>query len=238
MRHLIHLVAVLLLVQATSCGEGPGIVAEVPPMIDLESISNPFQELTTVHAAPGKTLRVEALLTDEVGLKSFNLAYPDWFLDNTVDLTFYYPDSVLKSYHMTFYFQVPGDASETAEFPLNLTATNLGDLTSEVLLTVKMDGDYIAPTIFDVSPSNNEIIASSDFNIAFSVSENVLLDYVIFDFPAGSVYDSVSTFRGGKAYVYEEEFSGFENGNYSFSIKAVDRYENVRIKNVNFLINQ
>jgi len=229
---IILLTALLL----CTCEGDSGITATDPPGVDLSMVENPFQEDSIIHAAPGKTFSVHARLTDEVGLKEFRFFYPDWYLDNTVDLTWYYPDETLYEYDMAFQFRVPADASYEEEFVLQYTATNLGGLSSEKQFLVRMDGDYEAPRIFDVAPANNEILPSDGFRIGFKVSENEELKYVVFRFPAASAYDSVTSFRGGKAFSYDEPFEGLAEGNYDFTIRAVDMFENAREKNVNFLI--
>jgi len=236
MKKIPGILLVCTIIWLISCDGEDGITASEPPGVDFSSVENPFQEDSIIHAAIGKSFTIEALLLDEVGLKSFKLYYPDWYLDNTIDLTEYYPDETLFEYAMSFNFKVPGDVDEEEEFVLKLTATNLGNLQTEKEITVRLDGDYVAPTITDIEPGNNATVASQGFRIKFRVQDNEELKYVVFSFPHANVYDSITSFRGGKAYNYDQPYEGLPDGKYDFYIKAVDMFENSREKNVNFSI--
>ncbi len=235
-----HVAAILLLFSMawlSSCNTSGGeITATDPPVILLSSGESPFQEDSIIHAAVGKTFTVSAELLDVVGMKSFNLYYPDWYLDNTILLTEYYPGETLHEYDMSFNFKVPNDVDPEEEFRLNLTATNLGNLSAQTEVIVRLDGDYIPPSITEVEPGNNSTVLSAGLHIKFRVQDNEELKYVVFWFPEASVYDSITSFRGGKAYSYDESYEFLDNGKYSFSITAVDMFENRREKNIDFTI--
>ena len=219
-----------------SCDQDEGVAATNAPEVDFSGVENPFQEDSIIHAAVAKTFTIEAILRDEVGLKSFRLYYPEWFLDNTILLTEYYPKETLFEYAMSYHFLVPADADPEEDYILTLTATNLGDLSTEREIIVRMDGDYTAPTITNIEPGNNTIHPPQDFHIRFRVQDDEELKYVVFKFPHAGVYDSITSFRGGKAYNYDQPYENLPNGKYDFYIRAVDRFENSREKNVNFSI--
>jgi len=229
---------ILFAVGLCSCKKEEGITATEPPHIDFSSVENPFQEDSIIHAAKGKVFSIEALLLDQVGIKNFNVYFPDWYLDNTIELTEYYPDEILFEYKLLFNFQVPGDVDEEEEFILKLTTTNLGKLSSEKNIIVRMDGDYIAPVISGVEPANNSIVSALGFGIKFRVQDNEELKYVVFKFPHENVYDSITSFRGGKAYNYDQAFENLPDGKYDYYIRAVDMFENTREKSVNFSISE
>jgi hypothetical protein len=220
----------------TSCDQGEGITASEPPSVDFSSVENPFQEDSLIHGAKGKHFTMEAVLLDAVGLKSFQLYYPEWYLDNTINLTEFYPGETLYEYHMSYNFRVPDDADEEEEFVIKLTATNLGNLYTEKEFILKLDGDYTAPTITDIEPGNNAAVSAQGFRIKFRVQDDEELKYVVFRFPYAQVYDSITSFRGGKAYNYDQPFEDLPDGKYEFHILAVDLFENSREKNINFTI--
>jgi len=236
MRKLFGILWIISTVGLYSCKEEEGITATEPPHIDFSSVENPFQEDSIIHAARGKTFTIEALLLDQVGIKSFNVYYPDWYLDNTIELTEYYPDEILYDYDLSFNFKVPGDVDEEEEFVLKLTTSNLGNLYTEKNVVIRLDGDYVAPTITDIEPGNNSTNPSEGFRIKYRVQDNEELKYVVFKFPHENIYDSITSFRGGKAYSYDQAFEGLPDGKYDFYIRAVDMFENSREKNVNFSI--
>jgi hypothetical protein len=236
MKKLFGILWIISTVGLYSCKKEEVITATEPPYIDFSSVENPFQEDSIIHAAKGKSFTIEALLLDQVGIKSFNVHYPDWYLNNTIVLTEYYPDEILYDYDLSFNFKVPGDVDEEEEFVLKLTTTNLGNLYTEKNVVIRLDGDYVAPVILDIEPGNNSTVSSQGFRIKFRVQDNEKLKYVVFKFPHENVYDSITSFRGGKAYSYDQPFEGLPNGKYDFYIRAVDMYENSREKSVNFSI--
>lgn len=236
MKKIRGILLVCSIIWLISCDGEDGITASELPRVDFSSVENPFQEDSIIHAAIGKSFTIEALLLDEVGMKSFTLYYPEWYLDNTINLTEFYPDETLYEYTMSFNFKVPGDVDEDEEFVIKLTATNLGNLHTEKDIIIRMDGDYTPPTITDIEPGNNATVSSQGFRIKFKVQDNEELKYVLFKFPHAHVYDSITSFRGGKAYSHDQPFEDLSDGKYDFYIKAVDMFENSREKNVNFSI--
>lgn len=238
MKHFAGCLLIILMLGIVSCDKDPEITATEAPGVEFPAGENPFQNDSIIHAAVGKKFTINATLSDAVGLTSFNLYYPDWYLNNTIDLTHFYPDETLLEYKMSFHFEVPDDVDQDEEYHIRLTVTNLGNLFTERELVVRMDGDYSSPTISEVWPVNNSTVPSAGMQISFRVQDDRELKYVVFDFPGGMVYDSITSFRGGKAYSYDEAFEDLAAGNYSFSIKAVDSFENFREKNVDFTISE
>jgi hypothetical protein len=236
MKNVTGLLLFLLVLAFVSCDKEEKIVASTPPGVEFSSVDNPFQDDNIIHAAIGKRFTIYARFSDDIGLKDFNLYYPDWYLDNTIDLTHYYSDETLLSYDLSFNFDVPDDVDENEEFHLTLRVSNLGDLYTEQQVIVRLDGDYNAPVISEVLPINNSTVPSAGLRVQFRVQEDEELKYVVFSFPGAMVYDSITTFRGGKAYSYDEPYDHLQAGKYSFSIKAVDMFENTREKNVDFTI--
>ncbi len=236
MKNVVGIFLLVTMAWLQSCEKEGGITASVPPGVAYNSVDNPYQEDSVIHAAVGKTFTIGADLTDIVGLKSFNLYYPDWYLNNTIDLTEFYPNEILYEYAMSFNFKVPSDVDAESEYILKLTATNLGGLYTEKDVSVRMDGDYNAPVISDIEPGNNAILPAAGLRVKFKVKEDEELKYVVFHFPGAGVYDSITSFRGGKAYSYDEPYDHLPEGKFDFTIKAVDMFENTREKSVTFII--
>jgi len=236
MKKVVGIILIMSVAWLHSCTKEGGITATHPPDLVFSSGESPFQEDSIIHAAAGKKFNVAAYLTDEVGLKSFNFYYPDWYLDNTINLTEFYPGKTLLEYDLSFNFTVPKDVDPEEEFSLGLTTTNLGGLSSERNVIVRLDGDYNAPVISNIEPGNNAILPSEGLRVKFRVQEDEKLKYVVFYFPGAAVYDSITSFRGGKAYSYDEAYDHLSEGKYSFTIKAVDMFENTREKSVAFII--
>ena len=238
MKKISGIILICTAILSYSCENEDVITATKPPDVIFPTGQNPFQEDSILHAAPGRDFTIEATLSDDVGLKSFNILYPDWYLDNTINLTEYYPDTILNEYDLSYHFKVPDDSDEESEYIFSLTATNLGGLSTVREIIVRLDGDYEAPAISNVYPGNNSAVSSFNLRIQFKVQENVKLKFVVLDFPLASVYDSITTFRGGKAYSYDEPYDHLPEGKYTFVIRAVDMFENIREKNVIFTVSE
>jgi len=236
MKYVTGIWMAFFVVLLSACEKEESVTATLSPDIEFVTGKSPFQEDSIIHAAKGKKFTIEAILRDEAGLKSFHVYYPDWYLDNTIDLARYYPDQVLKVYDLSYNFTVPGDVDEENEYVIKLSATNHGGLTSQRNLIIRLDGDYEAPKISEIVPGNNATVSASNFSIQFKVQENVQLKYILFEFPFRNVYDSITSFRGGKGYTYNESYNGLPAGSYNFSIKAVDMFENTRERYINFSI--
>jgi hypothetical protein len=238
MKNVAGILLFLLVLGSLSCDNGEEIAATDPPGVVFSSGGNPFQDDNIIHAAVGERFILYADLSDGVGLRSFNLFYPDWYLDNTIDLTAYYPDETLLEYGMSFGFEVPDDVEQDGEFLLQLTVTNLGGLSTEKEIVVRLDGDYNPPDISEVEPVNNAVVSPTGLRIAFRVQEDRELQYVVFRFPQTAVYDSITSFRGGKAFSYDEPFGELSAGKYTYTIKAMDMFDNAREKSVDFIISE
>lgn len=227
---------VIGMVLVWSCEKDDKISATNPPNIVFNSDENAFQDDSLVHAAPGKQFTVVASLTDDVGIESFTIAKPEWFLDNTVNVADYYRETTLNDYQLMYQFIVPEEVDIEGVYEVQLSAKNLGGLSTKSKFYITMDGDYEAPVISDVNPSNNAVVQANGLSIKFKITENNELKYVLFEFPQENIKDSTTSFRGGKVYSYDELYEHLKPGNYKFKITAVDKFENSKIKEIAFSV--
>jgi len=160
MKNFGFILLLIALILITGCKKDDEITASEAPGISFISDENGFQEDDVIRGAQGQTMTIRAELTDDVGIKSFRIFYPEWDLDNTVDVAQYYPDQVLTTYTMEYNFLIPDDADNYKNHEINLTITNLGNLNTETTFTVEMDGDYEAPVITNLYPGNNSTVLS------------------------------------------------------------------------------
>ncbi|WP_290792289.1 hypothetical protein [Flavihumibacter sp. UBA7668] len=108
---------------------------------DLPDAPNPPEiALTrdTIIAVQGSIFTIDALLTDQVGLRSFNLRYDEWFLNNTISLQ---DSSNPATYRVQYKFRMPENAANKIH-TIVLTGTNVGGIESTKEIVVMQDTDF------------------------------------------------------------------------------------------------
>jgi len=230
---LVVLVAIILVFSTCKKTENPP-TASTSPTIDYISDEYGFQIDNAISGAPGKTMTVRAELSDELGIKSFNINYPEWELENTVDLTTYYPDEALLSYTMEYNFLIPDDADESKVHEMGFTVNNVGNLSTNSSIVVILDGDYEAPVIFNEFPGNNATVPAEGLSLNFDVSDNKGLAYVVVEFPSFNFYDSITEFSNPKEFSYSKNINVQDLESYEYSIRASDFFNNTDGKEILF----
>lgn len=219
-----------------ACKKEEKVTAEHPPEITFISDDGGYQNDDVISGAKGVQMTVRAEFTDAVGIKTFRLSYPEWELNNTINLTEYYPDEVLYSYIMEYNFLVPADADDSKIHEMSLTATNLGDLSSNVIITVVLDGDYEPPVITNVFPGNNATVPAEGLQISFDVSDNISLDYVVFEITNFNYYDSIYDFEDPTFFSYSKNINVNPEETYNYKIRTADHFNNITEVDVSFNI--
>ncbi len=230
---LILLLAVIFTFNMCKKKDDP-ITATDPPTIEFISDDIGYQNDNIISGAPGKKMTVRAELKDDVGISSFRITYPEWQLDNTVNVAAYYPDQALNSYIMEYSFLIPSDADESKTHEMEYVVTNLGNLSSESQIIVTMDGDYEAPVIFNEFPGNNSTVPPEDLRLRFEVTDNVSLDYVVIEIPAFNYYDSITSFEDPKHFSFDKKINVQDWETYKYYIRASDKFGNQNSINVTF----
>jgi len=218
------------------CKKEEKITAEFPPEVTYLSDDQGYQQGDVVSGAPGVKMTIRAEFNDNVGIKSFRLVYPEWELDNTIDLTQIYPEEVIKTYTMEYYFQIPADADESKNHEIGLVITNLGDISTNSSFTVMLNGDYEAPVISNVYPGNNSTVPQEGLQISFEVTDNISLEYVVVEIHNFNYYDSITQFSDPKFLSYHKNISVNPAETYSFSIRTSDHFNNSSQQAVSFNI--
>jgi len=236
MKKKLGILILIVLVTLITCKKDDPITASDPPGVTFISDDAGYQEDNVVRGAQGQTMTVRANFTDDVGLKSFKISYPDWDLDNTVNLIEYYPDEVLKSYQMEYIFKIPTDADDTKSHEMRLTVTNLGELSAEYLITVLMDGDYEAPKLSNLYPGNNATVPEEGLQITFDASDNMSLKYVVVEIPSHNLYDSITIFTDPTFYHYRKFISGEAAQTYTYNVRVSDHFNHKAVQNSTFTV--
>jgi hypothetical protein len=232
----IPLLILILVIFSTCKKEENTITATVPPDIEFSSDDNDYQNGNMISGAAGQTMTVRATFTDEVGIKSFRIAYPEWHLDNNIDLATIHQGETLKTYAFEYNFLIPEDADNAKNHNIQLVVTNLGNLSTEADIIVTLDGDYESPVIFNEFPGNNSTVPEEGLALRFDVTDNKGLKFVVVEFPQLGFYDSISEFEDPKSFSYEKNLNLPGNESYEYAIRAEDHFTNGSASNLRFTV--
>jgi len=146
---LICLLLVLAVFMLPNCNPEEQVVDPTAPLIDLIT--------ENISTAPGVQFVIEALLSDDIGIKAVQLEKADWFLDKLIDLS----DSTRKDYRLSYKFLTPVNA-ELIPHTLTISVEDLGgNITSEEV-TLTMDRDVTPPLISITKPESGSLIEGGD----------------------------------------------------------------------------
>lgn len=182
-----------------------------------------------IHSRQGRTVRIEATVTDEVGIKTINLNIDDWYLNRDIKVST--NDSLVKTYDLWYDFEVPEDAPNQGH-TIYVTVYNMGDRSVKRTVEVFMDGDFEAPTMDIQNPVNGLTLAPESeipVEIHALLSDTRQLGYFVVKESSISYYDSIS-FMGTGAVSHEFQSTATlpaELGEYNFEFMLADSAGNV-----------
>ncbi len=185
-------------------------------------------ETEEIHSQVGLTIRIEADVTDAVGLSSITLNQDDWYLDKTISFD---TDSIVKSYNLWYDFEVPDDANEETT-TITITAENLGGDESTEEVTVYWDGDFDEPEVVINSPADGLTVSPEEeisLELSCDIKDERQLGYIIVEESSLGFYDSISFMGTGlTTYSYLKSVTlPAETAEYSFAFSVADSAGNV-----------
>lgn len=204
--------------------------------------SDPVFQLASaeIHTEQGRTIRIEGVASDEVGVKKINLKIDDWYLDRDIQIST--NDSLVKEYNLWYDFEVPEDAA-TREYNIQITVYNMGDRSVSETVSVYMDGDFVSPVLVLQNPVDGLTLAPEGeipVEIYALLSDSRQLGYFVAKESSINFYDSIS-FMGTGALSYEYQYTATlpaEVGEYHFEFLLADSAGNVvsesRLVNASF----
>ncbi|PRY98834.1 Ig-like domain repeat protein [Marinilabilia salmonicolor] len=197
--------------------------------------SDPALELQAaeIHSEQGRTIRIEGIATDEVGIKKINLNIDDWYLNRDIEIST--NDSVVKSYELSYDFLVPEDAANKGH-SIQVTVYNMGDRTASEIVEVFMDGDFTNP-VLDVKNPVNGLTLAPDSELPVEINavlgDSRQLGYFVARESSINFYDSVSFMGTGQLNFEYQNIATLpaEVGEYNFEFVLADSAGNVVTSN-------
>jgi len=201
---------------------------------------NPIITLTTEHIQTelGRQFSIGGKVTDNDGLQTITLQNSDLSLNKTINLLEIYGKPV-SSYDLSYnYLTVKSLIGNN--FPIKVTATDVGGRTTEATLLVTMDGDFTAPT-FTIAPDTAITVlikSQTILKVHLLANDNKALDYLKIVVPELNISDSIPV--GGvkeletiKSYTFPST-----TAKYKMSVTAVDKFANKVVRNSTISVSQ
>ena len=154
---------------------------------------NPIISLTTEHIQTelGRQFSIGGKVTDNDGLQTITLQNSDLSLNKTINLLEIYGKPV-NSYDLSYnYLTVKSLVGN--DFPIKVTATDVGGRTTEATLLVTMDGDFTAPT-FTIAPDTAITVlikSQTILKVHLLANDNKALNYLKIVVPELNISDSI-----------------------------------------------
>ena len=197
---------------------------------------NPIITLSTDHiqTEPGRKFTISGKVTDNDGLKSIRLENSDLSLDKTIDLLDIYGKPV-DSYDLDYNFLTALTLAGN-NFPIKVTATDVGGRTTDATLSVTMDGDFTAPTFVIIPDTAITVLIKSQtiLKVHFAAADNKALDYVKITIPDLNISDSIPAGSAKELEAIKSYTFPSTAAKYKVTITAVDKFANkvVRVSTV------
>lgn len=194
LKKTILLPLILLLLPIISCNSDDDIITDsIDPKVEN------FK--TTISTAPDLEFKFEGTITDEVGIKTVNILYENWFIDKLITL-----DEKPKEFLLDYKFLVPENALPNSSHIIKVTVTDLGgnNVTMEVL--VILDLDITKPTADFESPLLGSSYKTGDM---LPIKININDDFGIASLQVKSddlnLDNTILIGNNTKTYTYDEE---------------------------------
>jgi len=201
---------------------------------------NPIISLTTEHIQTelGRQFSIGGKVTDNDGLQTITLQNSDLSLNKTINLLEIYGKPV-NSYDLSYnYLTVKSLVGN--DFPIKVTATDVGGRTTEATLLVTMDGDFTAPT-FTIAPDTAITVlikSQTILKVHLLANDNKALNYLKIVVPELNISDSipvgsVKELETIKAYTFPST-----TAKYKMTVTAVDKFANKVVRNSTISVSQ
>lgn len=180
-----------------------------------------------LHAEPGSSFTIQGKISDADGIKSITLKNEGMYLDKTIDLLAYYPDTLLHDYDLSYAYTAEKTWTDDSQFPVEITVEDVCGHVATATLTVIGDGDYQAP-VFASAPSQELtiLLQNPTLTLNTTVTDNKKLQSIVVDIPDFNVYDSITI--GGTEYKLSKEYEvPAQEDSCTLSIRAYDGMGNM-----------
>lgn len=163
-------------------------------------------ERNELYSVPNRKFVIKAELKDDLGLRDLKISIPEFYLDKKITFP---TDELLTEYQLAYEFLAPADTKKTDQYKVLLTLTDVSGNSVSKELALYLDGDFDAPKISNLRPSDGSVILRSEdtkVDIAFDVTDVTGIDSVIVEVADLNICEKIEI-GGQKQYSYSKTYS-------------------------------
>lgn len=177
-----------------------------------------------LYSLPNRKFVIKADLKDDLGLKCLQISIPEFYLDKEITFP---TNELVTEYELAYEFLAPADTKGTDTFKVNLLLTDVSGNSVAKELTLHLDGDFNAPNLSNVKPTDGSVIFQSEdmqLDISFNVTDVTGIDSVIVTVDDLKINEKIKV-GGQKEYTFEKTFAiPSDLRSYEIIITTVDNF--------------
>jgi hypothetical protein len=207
---------------------------------DFPSSDNPTVTVATkeIYGAPTRKFEIKAALADDLGLKSVRIEIPELSLDKVIAFS---SDPLLKSYDLSYFFEIPANRGTSETFKIKLTITDVSNNAINEDINLRLDGEFSAPAISMVTPKEGAVVLLSTSNqlpVNFVVNDDSGIDYIQVQCADLGIDETIQLNEAPQSYTFNKTYTlPVTAANYVLTITAKDKFAipNTGTLNVNIV---
>jgi hypothetical protein len=193
---------------------------------DFPSSDDPTIVVATneIYGAPTRKFEIKAALADDLGLKSVHIQIPELSLDKVISFA---TDPLLKTYDLSYFFEVPADRGTSEVLKIKLTVTDVSGNSVADEIKLRLDGEFSAPSIDMITPKEGAVILLSSSNLLpvnFVVNDESGIDFIHIQCAALEIDETIEV-GGAQSYTFNNTYTlPLVADNYVLTITAKDMF--------------
>jgi len=194
---------------------------------DFPSSDNPTVVVATkeIYGAPTRKFEIKAALADDLGLKSIHIQIPELSLDKMITFA---TDPLLKTYDLSYFFEVPAGRGTSEAFKIKLTITDVSGNSIDEEINLRLDGEFAAPAISMITPKEGAVILLSTSNLMpvnFVVNDDSGIDNIQIKCEALGIDETIQLSGSPQSYTFNKNYTlPVTANNYVLTITAKDKF--------------
>jgi len=194
---------------------------------DFPSSDNPTVVVATkeIYGAPTRKFEIKAALADDLGLKSIHIQIPELSLDKMITFA---TDPLLKTYDLSYFFEVPAGRGTSEAFKIKLTITDVSGNSIDEEINLRLDGEFAAPAISMITPKEGAVILLSTSNLMpvnFVVNDDSGIDNIQIKCEALGIDETIQLSGSPQSYTFNKTYTlPVTANNYVLTITAKDKF--------------
>lgn len=194
---------------------------------DFPSSDNPTVTVATkeIYGAPTRKFEIKAAIADDLGLKSVRIQIPELSLDKVIAFA---SDPLLKSYDLSYFFEIPANRGTSETFKIKLTITDVSNNAIEEEINLRLDGEFSAPAISMITPKEGAVVllsTSNELPVHFVVNDDSGIDYIQVQCADLGIDQTIQLDNAPQSYTFNKTYTlPVTAANYVLTITAKDKF--------------